>query len=268
MLKTINFLLKTKIMLGMEVVLLVITMFCLLWLKNVLVGAFYLLFIINLFLWLILIIMTVNLYNRVKMKEEKNLISNKLKIPEKDRYKFAQPLGRLIEGTRKETILQVEKIIRDYQKSIPKLKFYIVGDIVTQDFLANTYLNSFIRLCIIDERTQRNEIKIGNENFFEEIIEFENPQGSINRKSFILLEKIIQSNKKTLLKITKGEEDLLVLPLVLKLPLNKNETNFVFYGQPPITDAKFHIPEGIVIVEINKRIQRVVKKFLSIMDGV
>ena len=72
--------------------------------------------------------------------------------------------------------------------------------------------------------------------------------------------------KKTLLKITKGEEDLLVLPLVLELPLEENVKNFVFYGQPPITDSKHAIPEGIVLVDVNIEIQNKVKKYINLME--
>jgi len=194
-------------------------------------------------------------------------MNDKLTIPEKERYKFAQPLGKLIAGNRKATISEVESIIRELQKLGLRIKIYLVGDIVTQDFLVNAYLKSFIILSIIDEKTQRSEIKLASEDFFEKVIEFENPQGTISKESFNILEKIIKSKSKTLLKITEGEEDLLVLPLVINIPINENEKNFVFYGQPPITDSKFPIPEGIVMVDVDKKIQRTVKKFLSIMEN-
>jgi len=65
---TNKYLLKTKIMICFEIILLVLTFYFLLLLRNVLVGIFYLMFIINLSLWLILIILTVNLYNKAKIK--------------------------------------------------------------------------------------------------------------------------------------------------------------------------------------------------------
>jgi len=189
-----------------------------------------------------------------------------LKIPTTERHKFSQPLGKLIAGTRKETISEVEERIRNYKKANFEVKVYLVGDIVTKDFLANDFLKSFIKLCIIDEKTQRNQIKIEVEDFFEEIIEFENPEGGIKKESFTLLDEIITSNKRTLFKVIKGEEDLLVLPLVLSIPLNETVKNLVFYGQPPITDSKHQIPEGIVMVDVEKRIKKVVKKFVSLMN--
>ncbi|MFX0059510.1 MAG: DUF359 domain-containing protein [Candidatus Hodarchaeota archaeon] len=193
-------------------------------------------------------------------------MKERLKIPDKERHKFSQPLGKLIVGTREETIPKVENLIKEYKEADLTLNFYLVGDIVTQDFLANEFLRPFIKLCIVDEKTQRSKIKITFEEFFENILEFENPEGGVSSKSFKLLENIVKSNKITLLKITKGEEDLLVLPLVSCLPINENTKNIVFYGQPPLTDSKHPIPQGIVIVDVNKRIQKTIKKFISIME--
>ncbi len=193
-------------------------------------------------------------------------MNNNLNVPKNKRHRFAQPLGKLIAGTRQETLIQVEDIIRNYLKTNLIVNFYIVGDIVTKDFLANQYLRSFIKLCIIDEKTQREKITIDTDDFFEAIIEFENPKGTIQNEIWVLLENIINSGKRTLLRITSGEEDLLVLPLVLQIPLKDNVKNLVFYGQPPITDAKITIPEGIVIVDLNEKIQKRVKKFIALMD--
>lgn len=192
-------------------------------------------------------------------------MDDNLKIPEDERYKFSQPLGKLYPGTRKETISEVEKVINSFLKAKFSIKVYLVGDIVTQDFLANDFLKYFVKVCVIDEKTQRNQIKIETEEFFEDIIEFENPQGGIQQESFSLLNDIVSSNKRTLLKITEGEEDLLVLPLVLSIPLSERTKSLVFYGQPPITDSKKTIPEGIVMVDVEKRIQKAVKRFVEMM---
>ncbi|MBY8987089.1 MAG: DUF359 domain-containing protein [Candidatus Lokiarchaeota archaeon] len=188
-----------------------------------------------------------------------------LKIPETERHKFSQPLGKLYSGTRRETIIEIEKAIYAFIKADFEVKVYLVGDIVTQDFLVKKFLKTLIKLCIIDEKTQRTQIKIETEDFFENIIEFKNPQGGIQKEIFALLNDIVSSNKRTLLKITEGEEDLLVLPLVLSIPLSERIKSLVFYGQPPITDSKKTIPEGIVMVDVEKRIQKAVKKFVEKM---
>ena len=192
-------------------------------------------------------------------------MDDNLKIPPNERHKFSQPLGKLIAGTRKETIIEVEKAIKEYLKKEFEVSVYLVGDIVTQDFLASNFLKTFISLCIVDEKTQRNRIKIEIEDFFEEIIEFENPEGGINKESFTLLDNIVKNKKRTLLRVTVGEEDLLVLPLVLSINLDEKVKDLVFYGQPPVTDSRKSIPEGIVMVDVEKRIQKVVDKFVRMM---
>ena len=192
-------------------------------------------------------------------------MNENLKIPPNERNKFSQPLGKLYAGTREETVGEVEKTIRKYLKEGFDIAVYLVGDIVTQDFLENNFLKPYISLCIIDEKTQRKRIEIEIEDFFEEIIEFENPEGGIKKESFTLLDDIVKSKKRTLLKVTVGEEDLLVLPLVLSIGLNDKVKNLVFYGQPPVTDSKKTIPEGIVMVDVEKRIQKVVDKFVRMM---
>ena len=193
------------------------------------------------------------------------IINENLKIPSNERHKFSQPLGKLYAGTRVETIIEVEKALKEFLKKGFEVSVYLVGDIVTQDFLASEFLKPFIILCIVDEKTQRNRIEIEIEDFFEEIIEFENPEGGIKKESFKLLDGIVKAKKRTLMKITEGEEDLLVLPLVLSITLNENVKNLVFYGQPPVTDSKKTIPEGIVMVDVEKRIQKIVDKFVGMM---
>ena len=195
-------------------------------------------------------------------------MKNNLKLPQDERYKFAEPLDTLISGKRIDTIPKVEKIIENYLKPNLSINIYIVGDIITKDFLANDFLKSLIKICIIDEKTQRNRILIKNEDFFDEIIQFENPAGVILKESWSMIGNVLKSQKTTLIKITEGEEDLLVLPLVIELPVEENVKNFVFYGQPPITDAEISIPEGIVIVDVTHKIQKKVKNLISLMEKI
>lgn len=193
-------------------------------------------------------------------------MENNLKIPVDSRHKFSEPLGRLIAGTREETIAEVEKIFKSYLNSNVNFNFYIVGDIVTADFLSNPFLKSYVKICIIDEKTQRLKFKLEQVEFFDRTIEFKNPIGTIQKESWLILRNAINSKKKILLKVIEGEEDILVLPLVLELPTNDQAKNFVFYGQPPITDSRRNIPQGIVLVDVNKSIQQTVKKYLALMQ--
>jgi uncharacterized protein (UPF0218 family) len=190
-----------------------------------------------------------------------------LKFPRKIRKKV-KPLGKLITGEREKTISQVENMFRELaSKSSESLfKFYIVGDVVTKDFLANDYLKKFVKICIIDEKTKRGKIEINFEHFFEKISEFKNPEGTIQKGIWSLLEDCVKSERKILIKITEGEEDLLAIPLLLTLSSHSKAENYVFYGQPPITDSEPIIPEGIVIVKVTEQVQDVLNEYVKLME--
>jgi uncharacterized protein (UPF0218 family) len=193
-------------------------------------------------------------------------MNSNLNIPKNERHKFSQPLGKLIAGKREETISEIESLFKNLIQKYSEINIYLVGDIVTKDFLSNDFLRTLIKLCIIDEKTQRNRINIKYKDFFENIVEFQSPPGTIPKDIWNILRDIISSKKRSVIKITEGEEDLLVLPLVLEIPIEKTIKNFVFYGQPPVTDSNHPIPEGIVMVEVNKSIQKAVKYFISLME--
>jgi uncharacterized protein (UPF0218 family) len=191
-------------------------------------------------------------------------VNDNLKIQSDQRQKYSQPLGDLISGSRLETIPKVIKILKNVDSEI---QIYLVGDIVTKDFLNNQFLKEKVKISIIDEKTKRESVNADFEDFFDEIIEFENPEGTINPDSFDLLKKIAESEKRTLLKITRGEEDLLVLPLTLVLPLSKTNKKYIFYGQPPITDREPPLPEGIVMVELNRHVKKLVTRLITLMQN-
>ncbi|MHA2038815.1 MAG: DUF359 domain-containing protein [Promethearchaeota archaeon] len=191
-------------------------------------------------------------------------MNDNLRVPKKGRRSFAEPLDMLIAGTREETITLTEDMFREYIKTGSSLNFYIVGDIVAQDFMANPFLKNYIKICVIDEKTQRNQINIEFGDFFEEVVELKNPAGTINKECWEIFRNAIASRKKTLVNVTEGEEDLLILPLIDEIPI-EDQGNFAFYGQPPITDSRFVIPEGIVIVNVDKSIKDKVKRALVFM---
>lgn len=191
-----------------------------------------------------------------------------LKLPFEQRHAFAQPLDRLIAGTREETIPKVIELIQSYQEKYNPINCYLVGDIVTHDFLANNFLKSLVQICIIDEMTQREYVEIDLGSLFEEMIDIKNPTGTIHKENWKVIEDVITSEKKTVIRIIEGEEDLLVIPLILKLPLLKGGKQLVFYGQPPITDSEPPIPQGIVVVDVKKTIQKMLNRYLSLMEKI
>ncbi len=68
-----KYIIKTKIMLIFEVILFFSAIIFYLFIKNVLVGIYLALFIIAIFSWLILMLVSVNLYNKAKSKMRKQL---------------------------------------------------------------------------------------------------------------------------------------------------------------------------------------------------
>lgn len=62
-----KYLIKAKVMLFIETILLILTIISLFWLKNVIVGYFYVIFIVGIFIWLFLIIITMSIYNKAKV---------------------------------------------------------------------------------------------------------------------------------------------------------------------------------------------------------
>jgi len=77
-----------------------------------------------------------------------------------------------------------------------------------------------------------------------------NPPAEITTESLSTIQKAFQSTTPVRIAVT-GEEDLLVLPVVILAP----ENSVVFYGQPN---------EGLVLISINAEIR---KKAQSIMDS-
>lgn len=195
-------------------------------------------------------------------------INHDLKLGLEYRHLFAKPLDILIAGNRQDTIPQVKNLLKDYLKKHKKIHYYLVGDIVTEDFLSHPFLTKHIKLCILDEKTQRSRISLNPTFQFQHIFELENPAGLISKESWTVIQEALELEGSSVIKITEGEEDLLLIPLVLLLPIKENETHFVFYGQPPITDADFTIPQGIVVVKVDKKIQDKVKKLLGYLDKV
>lgn len=191
-----------------------------------------------------------------------------LKLPLSQRKKFAKPLGKLILGKRKDTIAEVISFLKQERKSYKDVDFriYCVGDIVSRDFLENPYLRVMIKICIIDEKTKRQRIDTPFREIFEEIIELKNPTGTISKETWSKLRELIKKNKRVLVKIIEGEEDLLVIPLISELFLFKDIKSYVFYGQPPITNSEKPIPEGLVMVEVTKKIKKLVMKLINLME--
>ena len=124
---------------------------------------------------------------------------------------------------------------------LPQSTFVIcVGDVISKGMLDHPQLSKIVKMCFVDGETQR-----GTKITFkltDRMVKktFSNPRGMINDDIFGLVKKW-EKNPLQYLVFVEGEEDLLVLPMVLSL----STPSFVFYGQPPITSADPPIPAGM-----------------------
>lgn len=191
-----------------------------------------------------------------------------LKLLLNHRKELAKPIGKLISGKREDTIKEVVELIKKETEDNPnvEIRLYCVGDIVTHDFLNNDFLFGILKICIVDEKTKRESVELPFNGVFEKYIELENPAGTISSEVWPILKYFVEEDINAVVNITEGEEDLLVLPLISEISLKKDKKDYIFYGQPPITDANPPIPEGIVMVEVNEQTKSKVEHLISLME--
>lgn len=166
-----------------------------------------------------------------------------MRLPYQLRPILKKPLGKLIRGDPKATNTKLEQIF-----SIKKpVKIASVGDYVTKNLLENGLQPD---IAIVDNRIMRHEI---------EPIIFERPQkhvkneaGTISLEAYKLLKKAIMLKKKLAI-IVEGEEDLLVLPLMVMMPIN----SMIIYGQPN---------EGLVMIQLTEEKRKWAKSFMGKME--
>jgi len=149
-------------------------------------------------------------------------------LPDNIRDKLKKPLGVLL----KDSDVTRENIL----KNMPTGSFVIsVGDATTEKLIKYGIVPSLQIVDGLEKRVKR-DLPSGN--------------AEITIESIKTIKKAFQSPKPVRIAVT-GEEDLLVLPVVVYAP----ENSIVLYGQPN---------EGLVIVSINAEIRN---KSQSIMDS-
>ena len=157
-----------------------------------------------------------------------------LRLPTWARQILSKPIGILYQG---------DSLWKNHLHILSKKPTVTVGDIVTRDYIKN--LGKAPSLAVIDGKTQRT-IESGKlsgiDELFDETKEATNLPGTINIWEIrAILSEILPGfpNIKTLLKVY-GEEDLLVLPILLTLS-GHIDLN-VLYGQPN---------KGVVVIRTN-----------------
>ena len=162
-------------------------------------------------------------------------------LPENLRDKLKKPLGVLL----KDSDITKESIL----KNISLGSFVIsVGDATTEKLIKYGIVPSVQIVDGIEKRVKR-EIPSGN---IKTTLNCNNPPAEITIESVKTIKKAFQSTKPVRITVN-GEEDLLVLPVVVYAP----ENSVVLYGQPN---------EGLVIVPINVEMRNKAQSIMNSMS--
>ncbi|MCY3410320.1 MAG: DUF359 domain-containing protein [Candidatus Heimdallarchaeota archaeon] len=154
-----------------------------------------------------------------------------LKLPYNLRYKLKDPIGELIAGTVEETTPILVQKLSNFDFVIS------VGDIVSKILLDNGMIAN---IMITDGLTKRAEVEQISSEFYKSI-HIQSPAAEVSVEAWVTIRNLVNAQGKFHI-IVDGEEDLLVLPIILEFP---NGTAIV-YGQPN---------EGAVIAEISSSIK-------------
>jgi len=162
------------------------------------------------------------------------------------RRELKAPLGMLIKGSFDQTAKKVAELIK---KKKP-IKLIAVGDRVSRTMIHNGIP---VDVVIIDYKIMRRSVVPLRFNA-ERTFKARNPAGTLTREAWNAVEAAVKSSGRSKV-IIEGEEDLLTLVAVLSAP---NES-MIFYGQPR---------EGIVVLEVNKELKRVIRGIIERMEKI
>ncbi|MHA1972215.1 MAG: GTP-dependent dephospho-CoA kinase family protein [Candidatus Hodarchaeales archaeon] len=173
------------------------------------------------------------------------------KLPNSLRHSLRKPLGKFFQGD--EDTVTVEAIL--YIKNcIPPLTVSI-GDYCTKKFFDHNFLPDII---IFDGKTKRlTNVELYLDDYI--IKDAVNPPEWVSDKASEILKNTITfstaNNCRVAVRI-QGEEDLLVIPTILVLPVG----SIVVYGQPPFNKDD---QGGLVIINIQQDLKRRIKSLLT-----
>lgn len=170
---------------------------------------------------------------------------NTYKLPVNLRKHLKEPLGKIITSLPKH--LLSDRII------------VTVGDVTTKTFVDTKLypIISVVDLVIERKKTYRSVDEIG---FLgdEQLYQLENKKSSISPGVFMMLSHLFyhsdQKRDRSIIQIL-GEEDLIVLPVILLAPLG----TYVYYGQPGVG-----MVEVLVDEEIKQKMRELLAKFTKI----
>jgi len=165
------------------------------------------------------------------------------RVGDRTKTRLKHPIGQLIVGGPDETVPQLIDIIHRHD---PR-KIIAVGDVVS---LALRQRGVNAAIYVTDHKTERKSINKSIVGLREVIIR--NPPGVIMREAIRVLRRVLDQDEPTVV-LVDGEEDLLVLPLVLYSPIG----SIVVYGQPLV---------GMVVVIVSLDSKNMVSDLLKVME--
>ncbi len=160
----------------------------------------------------------------------------------RDLEKLKLPFGRLIKGPPEETIPQLDLTIRETKPPMVAA----VGDVVSRETLTAGFR---VGLRIVDNRSMRKGLSASTYPA-KRTYTLKNPPGVITDEARQIIRRAVREEEVVI--FVEGEEDLLVLPVILESP----ERSLVVYGQPN---------EGLVVVTVTLDKKREVAEMLDRM---
>jgi GTP-dependent dephospho-CoA kinase len=160
----------------------------------------------------------------------------------RDLEKLKTPFGRLIKGPPEKTIPQLELMIRETKPPM----VIAVGDVVSRETLK---AGVRVRIRIVDNRSMRKDLATSSYAAKKEY-RVRNPPGVITDEARQIIREAVREEESVIL--VEGEEDLLVLPVILEVP----DQSLVLYGQPH---------EGLVAVTVTPEKKKEVARMMERM---
>ena len=161
------------------------------------------------------------------------------------RRELKAPLGLLIQGSYKQTVEELKKIIGETKP----VKIVAVGDRVSENIIRNGIL---LNVAIVDSKVMRKPV---TPIIFEaeKTLNVSNPAGTLTDEAFQAINEAVSLNVQVKVQVD-GEEDLLTLAAVLSAPVG----SIVVYGQPR---------KGIVVVFVTEDSKKKIRDIVDRMEN-
>ncbi|MHA1967622.1 MAG: GTP-dependent dephospho-CoA kinase family protein [Candidatus Hodarchaeales archaeon] len=171
------------------------------------------------------------------------------KLPRTLRESFRDPIGKLFTGNYHSAAKKASKYIQNLKPPV----VMSIGDFCTKTLLD---IKFFPDIIVYDNKTHRiHEIKL-NLDLYKRYNAVNPPEWILKSTWNIIKTAIgfcIENNCRVAVHIT-GEEDLIVIPAIISLPLG----SVVVYGQP-----KINTEEGIVVAQISSALKMLAQDLLD-----